>query len=276
MLLLLHNLNYKQPKMNNEKIIRNEAIEFVDRKIRLGSHIETIAQVGEIKRRLRDFYSSQSKSIFLDEIEKNIVNQLQDHRDKAHGGQPKEGCGYEEQTEKILFYLRQELSALPLVAHQKHPSNPEQLRNKVFVSYSHEDEEFLREIKKHFKPFLSKIDFWDDSRIEPGQKWKEEIKKAISETKVAILLISANFLASDFISTDELPPLLKAAEEEGAVILIMILKPCLFEEFPKLNQYQAMNSPKKPIAKLDNVEQQELYVNLVRQTKRILEKEESK
>lgn len=83
-------------------------------------------------------------------------------------------------------------------------------------------------------------------------------------------------MASDFISKDELPPLLKAAEEEGAVILIVILKPCLFEEFPELNQYQAMNSPTKPVIKLDRVEQQELYVNLVRQTKRILEKEENK
>lgn len=259
--------------MNNEKIIRDEAKMFVASKIRLAGHIESIAQFNEVKSRLYDFYSSESKAIFLDEIEKNIAIQLQNHRDKAHEGQPKEGCRYEEQAEKILFYLRQELSALPLVARQKYPSNPEQLRNKVFVSYSHEDKEFLKEIKKHFKPFLSKIDFWDDSRIQPGQKWKEEIRKAISQTKVAILLVSANFLASDFISTDELPPLLKAAQEEGAVILIMILRPCLFEEFPELNQYQAMNAPTEPVVKLDSVEQQELYVNLVRQTKRILEEQ---
>lgn len=261
--------------MDNEKIIRDEAVKFVGRKIRLGSPIEPIKQFSEVKNRLYDFYTSESKAMFLDEVEKNIVIQLQNHRDKDHGGKPKEGCKYEVQTEKILFYLRQELNTLPVVVHQKNPSNPEQMRNKVFVSYSHSDQEFLGEIKKHFKPFLKKIDFWDDSRIEPGQKWKEEIEKAISETKVAILLLSADFLASDFISTNELPPLLKAAEEEGAVILIVILKPCLFEEFPELKQYQAMNSPTKPVIKLDSVEQQELYVNLVRQTKRILEKEEN-
>lgn len=258
--------------MNDEKIIRDEAAKFVDSKIRLGSHIEPIAQFDEVKNRLYDFYSSEAKSIFLDEVEKNIIKKLQSHRDKAHDGQPKEGCGYEEHAEKILFYLKQELSTLPLVAHQKNPSNPEQLRNKVFVSYSHEDKEFLGEIKKHFKPFLSKIDFWDDSKIEPGQNWKNEIRKAISETKVAILLLSADFLASDFISTDELPPLLKAAEEEGAVILIVILKPCLFEEFSDLNQFQAVNPPSKPISKMDMNDREELYVNLVRQTKRVLEK----
>ena len=66
---------------------------------------------------------------------------------------------------------------------------------------------------------------------------------------------------------------LKAAEEEGAVILILILKPCLFEEFPDLNQYQTMNPPSKSLLKMDYEEKEELLVNLVRQTKRILSQE---
>lgn len=145
-----------------------------------------------------------------------------------------------------------------------------QVRQKVFISYSHFDKEYLTDIQRHFKPFLSQLDFWDDTKIQPGQKWKTEIAKAINETKVAILLVSTDFLGSDFISTDELPPLLKAAEESGAVILTVILKPCLFEEFNKLNQYQAMNPPSKPVIKMDYSEREELYVNLVRQTKKIL------
>ena len=99
---------------------------------------------------------------------------------------------------------------------------------------------------------------------------KDEIRKAIDSTKVAILLVSVDFLGSDFIASNELPPLLKAAEENGAVILIVILKPCLFEEFDTLNQYQAMNPPNKSILKMDYAEREELFVNLVRQTKRIL------
>jgi hypothetical protein len=262
--------------MNDESIIRSEAQVFVERQISLGSQIEPIQQFDQVKRQLRSFYSSESKSVFLDEIRINITAQLQEHRNKVHNGLPKDGCAFEDQAEKFLFYIRQEISTLPIVAHQKNPSNPEQIRDKVFVSYSHEDKDFLIGVKKHFKPFLNQIDFWDDSKIEPGQKWKEEIRNAISETKVAIILLSADFLASDFISENELPPLLKAAEAEGAVILIVILKPCLFEEFPELNQYQAMNSPTKPVIRMDTVEQQELYVNLVRQTKRILEQKENK
>ncbi|MCB0516563.1 MAG: toll/interleukin-1 receptor domain-containing protein, partial [Bacteroidetes bacterium] len=71
-------------------------------------------------------------------------------------------------------------------------------------------------------------------------------------------------------ATDELPPLLEAAERNGAAILIVILKPCLFEEFSELNQFQAMNPPTRPLIKMDDTEKEELLVNLVRQTKRIL------
>jgi hypothetical protein len=256
--------------MQDEIIIRQEAEYFFKTKINYSRNLKAVKDFHEIKSRLYDFYSAESKAIFLDEIQKLIRTSLKEHRDKAHGGKPGLNCPKEEKPEKILFYIRQELGTLPIVAHQNFKTNPEQVRNKVFVSYSHIDKEFLTDIQRHFKPFLNQIDFWDDTKIQPGQKWKEEIQKAINETKVAILLVSTDFLGSDFIATDELPPLLKAAEENGAVILIVILKPCLFEEFTELNQYQAINPPTKPIIIMDYVEKEDLFVNLVRQTKRIL------
>lgn len=259
--------------MEIEKIIRLEASDFFHVKISNSRNQEAADDFYILKNRLSDFYSSESKAIFLDEIEKRVKLDLQDHRNKHHGGKPGENCEKERKPERLLFYIKQELETLPLVAKQKHETNPEQLRNKVFVSYCHSDKEYLDDVRRHFKPFLNKIDFWDDTKIQPGQKWKTEIKSAISSTKVAILLLSTDFLGSDFIASDELPPLLKAAEDNGAVILIVILKPCLFEEFDELNQYQALNSPHRPVLKMDAIEREELYVNLVRQTKRILENE---
>ena len=261
--------------MNDEKIIRDEALTFAKHHLRIHVMVQPIKAFDEVKSRLYDFYSPQAKSIFLDEINKYVVNELHKHRDQSHGGKADPTCGWENTAEKLLFYIRQEVGTLPIVAHQKNPESETKNRNKVFVSYSHLDEEYLKDIKRHFKPFLKHIDFWDDSKIQPGKKWKEEIRTAISETKIAILLVSTDFLGSEFIATDELPPLLRAAEEEGAVILILILKPCLFEEFSDLNQFQAMNPPSRPISKMDINEREELYVNLVRQTKRILIEKEN-
>ena len=253
--------------MNQEEIIRDEAKVFHEY-LRGDNAID---QFHEIKNRLSDFYSAEFKAVFLDQIQIEVKEELQNHRNSAHGGQASPECRYEINAEKLAFYIKQELGTLPVVAHHKTINNPKFERQKVFVSYSHIDKEYLIDLKRHFKPFLKQIDFWDDSKILPGQKWKDEIVKAINETKVAILLVSTDFLGSDFISTDELPPLLKAAEEDGATILIVIVKPCLFEEFPELNQYQALNPPNNPVIKMEYDEREDLWVNLVRQTKRILE-----
>lgn len=258
--------------MNEEQIIRKEAKDFFDWKIDGSTNRNAIDDFHELKSRSYDFYSPESKAIFLDQIEILIKTDLVNHRQKAHAGQPSPTCQIEIKAEKLLFYIKQEIDTLPIIAHQKFQTKDKVKRNKVFISYSHLDKDSLIDVQRHFKPFLSKIDYWDDSKIMPGQKWKDEIKSAIEETKVAILLVSTDFLGSDFIATNELPPLLTAAEKEGAVILILILKPCLFEEFEELNQFQTMNTPSRPVTKMDYDEKEELFVNLVRQTKKILEK----
>ena len=103
--------------------------------------------------------------------------------------------------------------------------------NKAFVSYSHTDVEHLARMQIHLAPYIreKKVDVRDDTRIKPGSRWKEEIKQAIALARVAILLVSADFLASEFIAQNELPPLLDAAEQQGMLVLSVILSPCAFE-----------------------------------------------
>ena len=265
----LENWLNMQHKRSEEQIIRDESKEFADHNLRFRGIETPVDLFNQINKRLLDFYSESSKSIFLDEIKFQILEKLQNHRDSKHEGKADPNCGWEIKVEKLLFYINQHKETLPLVAHQKVNKNQSE-RIKVFVSYSRKDIDFLNEIKIHFKPFSDRIEFWDDSKIEPGQKWKTEIENALAETKVGILLVSANFLASDYIAENELPPILNAAEKDGAVILTVILKPCLFEEFNNLNQYQTLNPPNKPIVKMSEVEREEIYVNLVRQTLKVL------
>ena len=256
--------------MKEENVIRQEAQDFFRESLENDVMTNAIKKVHKLRSRLLDFYSDEFKAIFLDEVEVKLSEELKLHRNRYHQGLPKSDCQTEIDSEKLLFYIHQELSVLPKVARSSTIRHPKHARHKVFISYSHRDESVRFDLQRHFKPFLDSVDIWDDTKIQPGQKWKEEIRRAIDQTKVAILLISTDFLGSDFILTDELPPLLKAAESDGATILIVILKPCLFEEFSKLNEYQAMNDPKRPVSRMDENEREELFVNLVRQTKRIL------
>jgi hypothetical protein len=121
-------------------------------------------------------------------------------------------------------------------------------RAKVFVSYSHEDENWLEQFKLMVDPLIQQriIDLWDDSRIAPGKLWEPEIEKAIASTKVAVLLVSANFLKSKFIQESELPQLLKYALNRGVVIFWIMVSDCMVNNSP-LIAYQAANKIKRPL-----------------------------
>ena len=140
-----------------------------------------------------------------------------------------------------------------------------QHRDQVFVSYSHSDKAWLERLQVHLKPLEREgnVKVWDDTKISSGQRWKEEIGIAVQRAKVAILLISADFLASDFISTDELPPLLEAAEAGGAVVLPVIVSPCLFNE-SRLSEFQAVNSPDMPLTAMNMTEKEKVFVDVSR------------
>ena len=125
-------------------------------------------------------------------------------------------------------------------------------KNKIFISYSHEDSEWLKTVQLHLKTIantIGGIDVWDDTRIKTGDKWKKEIEEALQSAGVAILLVSPNFLASDFIANDELPPILRKAESEGTHIFPIFVRQISKAVFlrSKLKDFQFLNPPEKPL-----------------------------
>ena len=134
----------------------------------------------------------------------------------------------------------------------------------IFVSYSHNDKKWLKRLQVHLRPLAQKgaVDAWDDTRIKAGDKWRDEIRKAIASAKVAILLISAGFLASEFITQNELPPLLEAEKSRGLVILPVIISPCRFTQTESLSVFQAINASLIPLNRMAKWKQEDLLVEL--------------
>jgi formylglycine-generating enzyme required for sulfatase activity len=136
-------------------------------------------------------------------------------------------------------------------------------RDQLFISYSHADREWVVRLQTMIRPLVRShgLRLWDDSQIQPGDKWREEIETALAAAKVALLLVSSDFLASEFVTNSELPQLLTAAEEEGLRILWVPLRPSLVRVTP-IYAYQAPLDPGRPLARMDPVEQEEALVEI--------------
>jgi hypothetical protein len=136
---------------------------------------------------------------------------------------------------------------------------------KVFISYSHADRQWLERLQKHLRVVARSrnLEIWADSAIDKAEKWQSSIMKAINEADVAVLLVSPDYLASDFIMDLELPALLKAAEERGLRILWLPCRPSIFAESP-ISGFQAALDPSKPLASLSAAEIDESLVKATR------------
>jgi len=141
-------------------------------------------------------------------------------------------------------------------------------REQVFISYSHNDKVWLNKLQTMLKPLMRNqtISVWDDTRMQAGVKWKEEIATALARASVAVLMVSPDFLASDFIADHELPPLLDAALKEGVKIIWIPIAYCLYDE-TEIGEYQAVHNPNQPLDTLSSAELNQALVKICKAIK---------
>ena len=110
----------------------------------------------------------------------------------------------------------------------------------VFISYSHRDEVEKDELIAHLGVLkhAGLIDTWSDDCIDAGSDWQTSIQHAIDNARVAIMLVTANFLNSEFTLRAEVPQLLKRRQQEGLIVVPIISRACAWRAVPWLRELQ--------------------------------------
>lgn len=99
---------------------------------------------------------------------------------------------------------------------------------KIFISYARKDEAFRAQLLVFLTGMQRRglIAPWHDRLIEGGSDWRADIRRELETCDLALLLVSAEFLASEFIHSEELTYLLKRRQEQGIRVVPLILRAC--------------------------------------------------
>jgi len=143
--------------------------------------------------------------------------------------------------------------------------------NRIFVSYSHEDEEWQSRLCQMLAPFLRdgdlELELWvDDENVQPGDRWHENIQSALKTAGVAVVLVSASFLASEYIMKYELPEIISAAAD-GKLRLFWVYVSHAGYDATELDAFQAAHDVSQPLYALARPDQDEILLAIARDIK---------
>jgi molecular chaperone DnaK len=135
----------------------------------------------------------------------------------------------------------------------------------IFISYAREDLDWLERIRVHLMQLerLGHVEIWHDGKIAAGAPWQEEIEKALRKATAAVLLVSANFMASSFIYDFELPPILERNRADGLSVFPVFVGHCYFQRDPVLSRLNAFNDPRAPLKAMSDSDVEASLARLV-------------
>jgi hypothetical protein len=118
----------------------------------------------------------------------------------------------------------------------------------IFFCYAHEDEVFLKILKKHLKPLQRDglISVWHDRDINAGTDWEKEIDKHLNTAKIILLLVSPDFMNSDYCYGVELKRAIERHENGEARVIPIILRHIDYEGAP-FSRLQALPTGAIPV-----------------------------
>jgi hypothetical protein len=177
--------------------------------------------------------------------------------------------------EHWILHFSDYKKVIPDIPHPSGHKNQQVRQGLVFISYSHKDEAWKDKLLLQLKvPVKNDIlEVWHDREIAAGEDWSDRIHNAIDHAKVAILLISASFLTSEFIIKEEVPRLLERKENDNLTIIPIILEPSPYDLVSWLRHILVRPKDGKPLSSMKRFQQNSALVEITREVVNYLEKE---
>jgi hypothetical protein len=140
----------------------------------------------------------------------------------------------------------------------------------IFFSYAHEDESLRDELAKHLKLLERQgiIKSWHDRNITAGEEWKNAINANLESSEIILLLISADFLASDYCYDIEMKTALERHDRNEARVIPIILRSVDWHRSP-FGKLAALPTDGKPITSWPN--QDEAFTDVVKGLRKVID-----
>jgi tetratricopeptide (TPR) repeat protein len=139
----------------------------------------------------------------------------------------------------------------------------------LFLSYAHEDEILCKRLLKHLSQLQrSGVDGWYDRRITAGSEWAGQIDEHLNSAEIILLLVSADFLASDYCYDVEMKRALERHDHGEARLIPVILRPCDWQSSP-FARLQASPKNGKPVVDWKTADHG--FLNVVEGLRRVVE-----
>src|SRR6266566_6135703 len=118
----------------------------------------------------------------------------------------------------------------------------------VFCCYARKDQLLLNELKIHLSPLQRRglITIWSDIDIDAGAVWEKEIKKHLNTAQIILLLISPDFMASEYCYSTEMQRALERHELTEAHVIPILLRPTIWKDAP-IDKLQVLPKDAKPV-----------------------------
>lgn len=149
-------------------------------------------------------------------------------------------------------------------------SNKQQIQPvRVFIICSYRDREFLEQLHTHLSILKREglITVWDDREISAGEEWSNTLSAKSEESDIILLLVSADFLVSDYAYDREMQRALQRHETGEARVIPIILRPCDWSDAP-FGKLQVLPKNAKPITTWKNKD--EAFLNIVRDIRQVI------